>query len=262
MLSSSEILPALSDIVGWMYVFTWGSFAYPQIYHTWKIKNFEGLKLDYAFLNLSGFIFYAIAYTIPYFHHLPHHNYGFGTIRIQDLVFAYNGIFVNTVLNIQALIYFRGKNKLSNSAIVLTIFCWISAVSFFFATEVYNWIEITENVNVLEFCGYLKITFSLVKYIPLLYWNWKRKTTQGISAFAFVINMIGASFSLLQLFIDYIDGTTETVNKIKLILGTAVILYDLLFLFQHYVLYGSRNSRHQQNESLIGSKYSQVGEEA
>jgi len=40
-----------------------------------------------------------------------------------------------------------------------------------------------------------------------LYWNWKRKSTGGLSVFSFILNMTGASLSLLQLFIDYIDGS-------------------------------------------------------
>lgn len=261
-MSSSEVLPVVSNIVGWMYVALWGSYAYPQIYHTFKIKNFEGLKVDYPFLNISGFIFYAIAYSVPFFNDLPLNNYGFGTIRIQDLVFAYNGIVVNIILNIQALIYPRGKNKLSDFAIIFSIVCWLSAIGFYFASEVYGWIEITANVNILEFLGYLKISFSLIKFIPLLYWNWKRKTTQGISALAFIMNMTGASLSLIQLYIDYIDGTTITVNKIKLLLAAAVIVFDIMFLFQHFVLYGDGSkAKLQENESLLGSKYVQKGEE-
>ena len=55
---------------------------------------------------------------------------------------------------------------------------------------------------------------------------------------------------------------TITVNKIKLLLAAAVIVFDIMFLYQHFVLYGDGSkAKLQENDSLFGSKYVQKGEE-
>jgi cystinosin len=74
---------------------------------------------------------------------------------------------------------------------------------------------------------------SLTKYSPAVYWNYKRKSTKGWSIFNIILDLIGGAFSLMSGSISVSNG----LNLTKLMLAFLTIFYDLIFVFQHYVLY-------------------------
>jgi cystinosin len=78
---------------------------------------------------------------------------------------------------------------------------------------------------------------SFLKYTPAAYWNYKRKSTKGWSIFNIILDLVGGTFSLAS-------GTLSTsngVNITKVVLAGVTVLYDFLFIFQHYCLYKQRN---------------------
>ena len=92
---------------------------------------------------------------------------------------------------------------------------------------------------------------SFIKYSPAVYWNYKRKSTKGWSIFNILLDLVGGSFSLASGGISTENG----LNIAKFALALLTIVYDLIFIFQHYVLY--RNPPQQQKEeedSLLGEK--------
>lgn len=231
-------LELASNICGWLFVVAWGALAYPQIYLNYKLKSVEGFKLDYPFLSMSGFAFVSIAYSVVYFTPgLPFDNYGYGAIRIQDLVFVYHNLITNFILNIQAMIYKSGKNSLSHFSLFFISFAWISTGIIYVCSEVYNILPSSEEANVYVYLGYLKVFTSLTKYAPLAYWNYVRKSTDGFSTNAFFFDFAGATFAISQEIIDYMDGTIDTLNPVKLTLSVVSITYDLILFYQHFYLY-------------------------
>jgi len=239
----TEVLPLISNVCGWIYVISWGLFAYPQIYLNFKLKSVEGFKLDYPFLNITGFIFYSISYGTAYFSDLPFDNYGLGTVRIQDVVFSFHNLAVNLILNLQSLFYKRGKNKLTLFSLVYTVFAYVSGAFVYYASEVQTWIPVSEKFNILIYLGYLKVFISFTKYIPLIYWNYVRRNTKGVSIVSILFDLIGSLTSFAQVTIDYIDETTKTLSPLKVTLAIVVAFYDLIIIFQHYVLYGYKKTR-------------------
>jgi len=232
----------VSNLLGWLYVACWGIFSYPQIFLNYKLRSVEGLKLDYAFLNVTGFIYCSTAYSIAYFKKdLPMDHYGYGTIRIQDLVFIYHNLFTNAILNIQSLFYKRGKNTLSLSSILYVIFVIILTVVLYLLSEVYGTIKPTQSFNILLFLGFVKISMSFFKYIPLVYWNYKRKSTKGLSMAAFMFDFAGGVLSIAQETIDYVDRTTFVINPIKFGIGFTAIFYVMILMYQHYILYPQKD---------------------
>lgn len=91
-----------------------------------------------------------------------------------------------------------------------------------------------------------------------MYLNYKRKSTRGWSMTATSLDLFGALLSLVQLFIDWTFDRYkkfwEAVNVPKLFLGVMSIVYDCIFLFQHYGL-GYRNNnpefREQKSEIIV-----------
>jgi len=238
-----EFLHVMANIIGWLYVIFWGLVCYPQIIMNYKLKSVEGFKLDFPFLNLTGFLFYSISFTVGYLKEHPFNNYGLGKIDLQDVVFAWHGVFINIIFNVQSLIYKRGNNKLSTFALCFTVFAWSSFITFFFCTEVLPSDGVSASINYLKYAGYMKIGVSLIKYVPVAYWNFVRKSTQGFSVATFLFDFAGGGFSLMEAFLDYYIGETTQLNPVKVTLGVVCMSYDLLLIFQHFVLYGNKNKR-------------------
>lgn len=106
--------------------------------------------------------------------------------------------------------------------------------------------------QVFVFMGLMKVLISFVKYIPQVYLNWKRKRTDGWSLENVLLDLIGGVLSFIQIFIDWADSGTTTqfsggLNVAKFLLAIVCIVFDLIFLFQHYVLYNPKN--YEENRS-------------
>lgn len=90
--------------------------------------------------------------------------------------------------------------------------------------------------------GYAKAAITFVKYLPQVYLNWKRKSTEGWSLENVLLDLTGGSLSLLQETLNSVAlgqpfFEPGAFNAVKFILSITSILFDSIFLFQHYVLY-------------------------
>uniref|UniRef100_A0A1Y1LJN4 Uncharacterized protein n=1 Tax=Photinus pyralis TaxID=7054 RepID=A0A1Y1LJN4_PHOPY len=67
---NSYVVDILSKIAGWIYIISWGSSFYPQIYSNYKRKSVVGLNFDYVGFNLIGYVSFGIfisgLYFVPY----------------------------------------------------------------------------------------------------------------------------------------------------------------------------------------------------
>lgn len=88
--------------------------------------------------------------------------------------------------------------------------------------------------------GYIKLVVTVVKYIPQIWVNYKRQSTQGWSIWQILLDLTGGVLSILQLVLDsslQADWSGLTGNPVKLGLGNVSIFFDLIFITQHYVWY-------------------------
>lgn len=85
--------------------------------------------------------------------------------------------------------------------------------------------------------GYFKLCISTLKYLPQMYWNYQRKSTKGWSIFNILMDLTGGSLSFLQMLLETLFGEHVEVNIVKTVLGIAVVIYDIIFIIQHYCLY-------------------------
>jgi cystinosin len=67
--------------------------------------------------------------------------------------------------------------------------------------------------------------------------NSQRLSTVGLSPAMLGFDLIGSTFSLLQLISDHYYYLGRTTNYLKLSLNAISITFDSVFLLQHYVLY-------------------------
>ncbi|EPE07899.1 lysosomal cystine transporter [Ophiostoma piceae UAMH 11346] len=98
-------------------------------------------------------------------------------------------------------------------------------------------------LDVVYALGYVKLVVTLVKYSPQVLVNWRNRSTSGWSIVQILLDFSGGLLSIAQLLIDSLrqgDWSGVTGNPVKLLLGNVSMAYDVVFIVQHYVLYGEK----------------------
>lgn len=241
----------ISSIIGWIYFAAWSISFYGQFYTNWKLKNVEGYKFDFQVLNFTGFAFYSYIYIIGYFYakENPFENYGLGKVEIQDLLFAIHAFIMVCCCGVQCLYYPRGKNKVSNIAWGLVVFYWIQAPLSYLVFNVWELIESSSDFNYILYIGGLKLSISIIKYIPPAYWNYQRKSTVGWSIENILLDFTGGFFSIAQTVMNAVYSDSEKINPIKFALGNVSMAFDIVFMVQHYILYKKKTIEEDKNTS-------------
>jgi cystinosin len=88
--------------------------------------------------------------------------------------------------------------------------------------------------------GYCKILATCYKYLPQVRWNYIRKTTKGWSIFNVLMDLTGGIFSFSEIILRGAFIDSYQINISKFLLGTLTIVYDVVFLFQHYYFYPNK----------------------
>jgi cystinosin len=110
------------------------------------------------------------------------------------------------------------------------------------------WIN-SSTESVVKFMGIVKVVISFVKYNPQVYLNFTRKSTEGWSLENVLLDLLGGTLTFVQIVLDKWDSGessnlfTTGLNTAKFLLGIITIVYDLVFLFQHYVLYNPKDKK-------------------
>ena len=102
-----------------------------------------------------------------------------------------------------------------------------------------NW----QVLDIVYTLGYTKLLITTLKYLPQALTNYHRKSTIGWSITQILLDFLGGVLSIVQLVIDsglQADWSGLTGNPVKFGLGNVSIGWNLVFLWQHYVLYKER----------------------
>eukprot|EP01084_Bolivina_argentea_P319478 554141_1 len=243
-----EWLTILCSILGWIYFFAWSISFYPQAIINYQRKCVVGMSFDYmGIYNFTGFLFYTI-YTIATFIHKNGISNKDNPIAINDIAFAVHALLLTIICCIQILIYDRGTQKPSLFAIIIGSTCWLIAIynvllSLFGDTNAtIPWFG---SFSTVSFLGYVKVFVTAIKYIPQIWMNFKDKSTTGWSILNVLLDFTGGMLSLLQQILSAYntnDWSFVTENIPKFMLAIQCIAFDIIFIFQHYVLYGDNDS--------------------
>ncbi|RWS25332.1 cystinosin-like protein [Leptotrombidium deliense] len=251
---SSRIL-LLSNIVGWIYFVAWSISFYPQVWTNFSRKSVVGLNFDFLALNLTGFIFYSLFNVCLFFISSFRNEYRVWKpftqvpVELNDVVFSLHAVLLTSVTICQCFLFDRGGQRVS-------IIAWLILLCLWSAAGVLLILVLTNLFSQLYFVlyfSYAKLGITVFKYTPQALHNFRRRSTEGWSIGNVLLDFTGGSFSILQMFLlsyNYDDWSNIFGNFTKFGLGMVSIMFDILFIIQHYVLY--RNT--EESATLIQSK--------
>ncbi|XP_046330208.2 cystinosin-like [Haliotis rufescens] len=249
----SSALSVINAVIGWIYFVAWSVSFYPQVYSNYKRKSVVGLNFDFLCYNITGFLAYGFfnigMFWIPLVkaQYFQEHARGINPVQLNDVIFTLHAVFVTLVTIGQCFIYERGGQKVSKICTVLLAGTWLFAfIALFVAVgKKITWLEY------LYYFSYIKLGVTLIKYIPQAWMNYRRKSTLGWSIGNVLLDFTGGSLSLLQMFlIAYNNDDWGSIfgDPTKFGLGFFSILFDILFMIQHYCLYRGQNPYEIVNE--------------
>ena len=104
--------------------------------------------------------------------------------------------------------------------------------------------------NSLVYMGWCKVVISLIKYIPQVISNYRRKSTIGWNIHNILLDFTGGAFSFGQNIVDSFrdefsvtsDGQPKGLNIAKFALSFISMFFDIIFMTQHYILYRNSNT--------------------
>ena len=114
---------------------------------------------------MSGFLYYSTystgGFIFPY--------QGTGTVKVNDLFFAWHAFALASIQLSQAFIFDRGVQKhFKLWALILLVFEWLSLIGLFvyesFILDPKN--PLDQSITTFRYAGYCKALISLVKYLP------------------------------------------------------------------------------------------------
>lgn len=96
-------------------------------------------------------------------------------------------------------------------------------------------------IDVVYCTEYIKLVMTIFKYIPQVTSNFRRRSTIGWSIAQQLLDFTGGVGSLLQLVVDSSlqnDWSGLTGNPLKFGLANISLAFDVIFILQHFVLFG------------------------
>ncbi|XP_037506687.1 cystinosin homolog isoform X1 [Rhipicephalus sanguineus] len=244
-------LNVLSAVFGWLYFIAWSVSFYPQIYLNWKRRSVVGLSFDFIGLNLTGFLAYSFFNLGVFFspvvqsEYYARHPAGVLPVEVNDIVFGLHASLATFITVLQCYFYERKDQRMSMAARVLLGIVWVGGVLYGIITLAAGRHWSSPWLFYLYYFSYCKLVITLVKYIPQAILNFRRKSTIGWSIGNILLDFTGGTLSMLQMFIiayNYDDWSSLFGNFTKFGLGLISIMFDVMFMMQHYVLYPNGNS--------------------
>ncbi|CAF0970262.1 unnamed protein product [Didymodactylos carnosus] len=243
-IAESSTLNVFIQIIGWIYFLAWSISFYPQIILNFKRKSVIGLNFDFLALNILGHFCYSVfnvgLYSSPevqleYFHLHPH---GVIPVLLNDVVFGCHAVIACLITIFQCLFFERGAQRVSYiTRVIMCILGLFLLISTIVSLSTHNKLQ---TLTLLYFYSYVKLLITCIKYIPQVYFNYRRKSTVGWSIGNILLDFTGGAFSLLQMFMlayNYNDWTSIFGSPTKFGLGILSIFFDIIFIVQHYFLY-------------------------
>lgn len=247
------VYPTLSACIGYTYFLMWSVSFYPQAVSNFRRGTTLGLSADFAGLNVLGFACYSVYTVTLYYSSAIRHEYAqrhageMPTVQSNDVAFCLHALLLSSITLAQ-IGYYDGLVARPSAAprqppcsrtigSVIGGMLMIVVLYPLIVVWMFGWGSMLDYLYLLS---YMKIVVTLIKYIPQVILNFRRKSTAGWSIWQILLDFSGGVLSDTQLVLDswnIRDFSGITGNLAKLFLGSVSIVFDIMFMLQHYVLY-------------------------
>lgn len=239
----------LDQIIGWLYFLFWSISFYPQVIMNYRRQSVVGFNMDFLGYDLAGFfsftLYNCLIFWSPSVFNLYLNVYpgASNPIQINDVFFCLHAVVIQLINSYQCFTYERAGQGLSKSckgiligvSIAVLIELTIAGTG---AVATIGWFQ------VLTFASYIKVGSSVIKYMPQVYLNWKRKCTLGFAIDMAIMDISGGTACYLQTVVQYINSNDIAIvsgNIGKIGIGFVSCFFDVILLMQHFCLYGKNN---------------------
>ncbi|KAF7819478.1 cystinosin-like protein [Senna tora] len=234
-------------VFGWTAFATWACSFYPQLLLNFSRKSVVGLSLNFLLLNNTKHILYFIYNTSLFFspdvRFQYYQKFGFDQmipVAANDVALSTHAVVLTSMLLVQSAVYQRGNQSISKVVIAILLAVWlIAALCFFIAFPSKSWLWLISIFNTMQ------VILAVIKYSPQGIMNFINKSTQGFSISYVLLDLCGGLANVAQMLTQSIDQNSWanfSGNIGKVLLCLIAISFDVLFMFQHYVLYPPSNS--------------------
>jgi cystinosin len=247
----SSSLETFSIVIGWIYFIAWSVSFYPQILLNYRRKSVDGMSFEYFAYNLTGYLCYLTFLSQTFI--LQHKFNVEKSVEINDIAYAAHALVLTLITLGQTFIYERRGQTFSKLHAGIIAVLWILVGIGICVALAGNlpWYALNlpgqYRFNFLESLGYVKTAVSFIKCVPQVYLNYKRQSTVGWPIQNVLLDLTGGVCSFLQEFVDAYnkdDFGIFTTNLPKLFLAIETIIFDFVFIFQHFVLYRGKEPVH------------------
>eukprot|EP00257_Ricinus_communis_P020314 XP_015579519.1 cystinosin homolog isoform X2 [Ricinus communis] len=245
---NSIALKITYQILGWVAFVSWSISFYPQVILNFRRKSVVGLNFDFLVLNLTKHSSYLIYNAALYFSSAIQKQYldKYGhkqmiPVAVNDVAFSIHAVLLTAITLFQIAIYERGRQKVSKIAIAIVCIVWVAAAAcLFVALHHHSWLWLISVFSSIQVCT------TGIKYIPQAIMNFMRKSTDGFSIGNILLDFLGGVTNYAQMAAQSIDQHSWVNfygNIGKTLLSLVSIFFDLLFMFQHYILYPAKKKK-------------------
>ncbi|KAL9031790.1 MAG: hypothetical protein Q9196_000217 [Gyalolechia fulgens] len=257
---------------------SWSLSFYPQPLLNIRRRSTTGTTPSFPFINTLGFLSYLASTLAFYASPLIRQQYAVRnpsaphpTVRFNDVVFALHAVVLSALTWTMFAPRIWGFEQGAAQRVGTTIWgiaigCVLAvvAVTGFVAAgpaaghdaQGWAWIDVVYAVS------YLKLLITVIKYIPQVQTNYRRKSTVGWSIEQILLDLVGGGLSVAQLAIDSLlegDWSGVTGNPVKLGLGYVSVIFDVIFILQRYVFYRQPRRGPKEGEAEDGERSRLLG---
>ncbi|QDZ23999.1 lysosomal cystine transporter [Chloropicon primus] len=247
----SDAAHFLYQFFGWTAFFSWSCSFYPQIWENWRTYSVEGLSFDFVSFNFIKHSSYGAFNVVLYFskavqsQYMLHYKTKTIPVALNDVGFSIHAVLMVMIQIGQLCTHERGNQRITFTAtMILAVAVLFILVSLSIALSGKKVFGLTDWLGFITAMNHLQLTMTFIKYSPQAYYNWKRKSTDGWSVWGIILDLMGGICNLFQLLLlcwNNNDVTPLTGDAGKLGLSIETLFFDIIFIFQHYVLYNKRS---------------------
>lgn len=252
------------DLLGLIYVCAWSISMYPPVLNNWKQGSTIAISVDFVLLNTTGYFYLILSLLLQLYRWIPANGLIENDDKTRmpirpkvsqfDFCYCLHGFIMNWVLVTQVLFgiklwKFKADHHQKRMKTAYYRFLMISLTVFTMLTLKFgyeNAIEGWENARTLSYCNnlfLLKISMSLVKYLPQVIHNYDRKSMKGFAIQSVILDITGGVASMLQLIWqlcedEAFDYLAFIANFGKIGLAIVTLTFNFIFISQ-WLLYRS-----------------------